>query len=215
MGVLIDNRPELLEAFGVTLRLFLYSASLSLLIGTVLAVMRVSPVPVLRLAGTAYVNVARNTPLVLVFVFMTFGMPTVGVRVSFFSFAVAALTAYTSAFVCEGLRSGINAVDPGQAEAARALGLTFRQNVGLVVLPQAARAAIPPVASVLIAMVRNTAIASAFGVTEAGALLADLLREHPQSLYAIFLGIAAGYMLIVAVIAVTARLLERRLLVTR
>lgn len=215
MGVLIDNRAELLEAFGVTLRLFAYSAVLSLLLGTVLAVMRVSPVPVLRLAGTAYVNVARNTPLVLVFVFWTFGMQNVGVRFSFFGFAVAALTAYTSAFVCEGLRSGINAVDPGQAEAARALGMTFGQNIALVVLPQAMRAAIPPIASVLIAMVRNTAIASAFGVTELGSLLADLLNKHPQSLYAIFLGIAAAYMSIVAVIAVAARLLERRLLVAR
>lgn len=215
MGVLIDNRAEFFQAFGVTLRLFGYSAALALVLGTILAILRVCPVPVLRLAGASYVNVVRNTPLVLVFVFMTFGMPTLDIRVSFFSFAVAALAIYTSAFICEALRSGINAVDAGQAEAARAVGLTFSQNLTLVVLPQAARAVIPPVASILIALVRNTAVAEAFGVTEAGFFLADLLRDHPSQIYAIFFGVAAGYMAIVAVVAVAARLLERRVLVLR
>jgi glutamate transport system permease protein len=213
--VLIDNRGEILEGFLVTLRLFGLAAVGSLILGTILATLRVSPVPVLRLVGASYVNTVRNTPLVLVFALIVFGMPTLGLRVSFFLFAAAALTIYTSAFVCEALRSGINAVDPGQAEAARAIGLTFRQNLGLVVLPQASRAVIQPVANVLIALIRNTAIAEAFGVVEVAFVLEDKLREFPGALYPLFIGIAGLYMAVVAVIATVARTLERRLQVVR
>lgn len=215
MDVLIDNRGEMLRAFLVTLRLFGLSAVASLLLGTLLATLRVCPVPVLRWVGSAYVGVVRNTPLVLVFSLIVFGMPTLGLHTSFFRFAAAALAVYTSAFVCEALRSGINAVEPGQAEAARALGLTFRQNLTLVVLPQAVRAGIQPVANVLIALVRNTAVAEAFGLTEAGATLENLLRDNPGSLYPLFLGTAAEYMAVVFVLATIARTLERRLLVVR
>ena len=215
MDVLIDNRAGILAAFGTTLRLFGLSAVLALLLGTVLAALRVCPVPALRRVGAAYVHLLRNTPLVLVFILVTFGLPTVDVRFSFFTFAVTALTLYTSAFVAEAIRSGINAVDAGQAEAARAIGMTFRQNLTLIVLPQAARAVVPPLANIFVALIRNTGVAEAFGVTEASFKLEGLARDHPGSLYALFFGIAAGYMVIVFVVAGGARLLERRVLVAR
>ena len=215
MDVLIDNLPDLLRAFWVTLKLFALSGSLSLVFGVVLVTLRVCPVPVLRGAASAYVNVVRNTPLVLVFVWITFGMPAMGIRFSFFTFAVAALTAYTSAFICEAFRSGINAVSPGQAEAARAIGMTFRQNLTLIVLPQAARTVIPPLANIEVALIRNTAIAEAFGVTEASFELSGLIRDHPSALYPLFFGVAFGYMFLVAIVAGGAKLLERRLAIVR
>ncbi|HUR75726.1 MAG TPA: amino acid ABC transporter permease [Sporichthya sp.] len=215
MDVLANNAGDILDGFLKTLELFALSGVAGLLFGTVLASMRVCPVPVLRGAAAAYVHVARNTPLVLIFIIFVFGFPTLGIQFSFFTFAVMALTAYTSAFICESLRSGINAVSAGQAEAARALGMTFRQNLTLIVLPQAGRSAIPPITNILIALVRNTAVAEAFGVTEASFVMSGLLRDHADQLYWIFLGIAGGYMLIVFVITATAALLERKLAVVR
>lgn len=215
MDVLVDNLPDLVRAFWVTIKLFGLSAVSSLALGTVLATMRVCPVPVLRAGASAYVNLVRNTPLVLVFVWITFGAPAAGFRTSFFTFAVIALTLYTAAFVCEAIRSGINAVSPGQAEAARALGMTFRQNLRLIVLPQATRTVIPPLTNIQVALIRNTAIAEAFGVAEASFELSGLIRDHPSALYPLFFGVAFGYMFLVAIVAGGAKLLERRLAIVR
>ncbi|WP_279583062.1 ABC transporter permease subunit [Fodinicola feengrottensis] len=150
-----DHWPLYLQSFGVTVLLFLISGVASLLWGTALAGMRVSPVPVLRAFGTGYVNLLRNTPLTLVFFFVTFGFPYLDIHFSFFAFALIALTAYTSAFICEAVRAGLNSVPPGQAEAARAVGLTFFQTLNLVLLPQAFRAVVPPVSSLLIALLKK------------------------------------------------------------
>jgi len=215
-----DYPPELvdrlLDGFLVTLRLLALSGLLATAIGTVLAAMRVSPIAPLRAFGTSYVNVFRNTPLVVLFLIAVVGLPAVGVlQGSFFSRAVAALSVYTAAFVCESLRSGINTVDPGQVEAARSIGMTFGKSLRIVILPQAFRAVIPPLASVYIALAKNTSVAGAFGVTEATYQLSNLNRDFPDELYLSFLGIALGYIVIVAVIAGTANRLERRVAVGR
>ena len=122
----------------------------SLVLGTVIASFRVSPIPALRWFGTAWVTVIRNCPLTVVLFFMfAFGLPEIGInRSATTSSASSALIVYTSAFVCEALRAGINSVSSGQAEAARAIGLTFTQSLGQVVLPQAFRTSIPPLGSV-------------------------------------------------------------------
>jgi len=215
-----DYPPELvarlLDGFLVTLRLLALSGLLATVIGTVLAAMRVSPIAPLRAFGTTYVNVFRNTPLVVLFLIAVVGLPAVGLlQGSFFSRAVAALSVYTAAFVCESLRSGINTVDPGQAEAARSIGMTFGKSLRIVVLPQAFRAVIPPLASVYIALAKNTSVAGAFGVTEATYQLSNLNRDFPDELYFSFFGIALGYIVIVAVISGTANRLERRVAVGR
>lgn len=215
-----DYLPELvdrlLDGFLVTLRLLGWSGLFAAVIGTVLAAMRVSPIAPLRAFGTSYVNVFRNTPLVVLFLIAVVGLPAVGIlQGSFFSRAVAALSVYTAAFVCESLRSGINTVDPGQAEAARSIGMTFGKSLRIVVLPQAFRAVIPPLASVYIALAKNTSVAGAFGVTEATYQLSNLNRDFPDELYLSFLGIALGYIVIVAVISGTANRLERRVAVGR
>ena len=215
MDTLIDNLPSILAGFRDTLYLLGAAGLIALVAGVLLAAMRVSPVPVLRGVGTTYVNVFRNVPLVVLFLITTQGLPQLGLGFSFFVLAVLALGTYTAAFVCEAVRSGINAVDVGQAEAARSLGMTFGQTLQEIVLPQAVRSVIPPIASILIALTKNTAIAEAFGVTEATYQLDSLVRDVPSALYALFFGIAAGYVLIVFAISGAAQLLERRLVVVR
>lgn len=215
MDVLIDNLPGILGGFRDTLLLLIASALVAGVLGVVFASMRVSPVPVLRFAGTSYVNVFRNIPLVVLFLITTQGLPELGLSFSFFALAVIALGTYTGTFIAEAIRAGVNAVDMGQAEAARSVGMTFGQTLRLIVLPQAIRSVIPPLASILIALTKNTAIAEAFGITEATYQLDSLVRDFPGALYPLFLGIAFGYILIVFAIAGVARYLEKSLVVLR
>jgi glutamate transport system permease protein len=215
VDVLIDNLPRLLSGFWLTIQLLVLSGLGALALGTVLAGMRVSPIPVLRAAGTAYVTIFRNTPLVILFIVSVAGLPFIGIQISFQARATVALTVYTAAFVCEVLRSGINAVSPGQAEAARAVGMTFGQTLRLIVLPQAFRTVLPPLASVVIALAKNTAVAEAFGVVEATYFIDYINTKHPSALVAAFIGVSLGYVIIVFVLSAFSSLLERRLAVAR
>ncbi|SOD64161.1 amino acid ABC transporter membrane protein 1, PAAT family [Streptomyces zhaozhouensis] len=179
---------DLFGAFWTTVQLTVYSAIGSLIWGTLLAAMRVSPVPIMRAFGTAYVNLLRNTPLTLVIVACSQGLYfTMGVSMGAsgseniaFRLAVLGFIIYTSTFVCEALRSGINTVPVGQAEAARALGLSFSQVLRLVVLPQAFRAVVAPLANVLIALTKNTTVAATIGVAEAALLMRDMIEREAQ-----------------------------------
>ncbi|WP_277452015.1 amino acid ABC transporter permease [Janibacter sp. DB-40] len=201
---------RLVDGFVVTLQLLGWSLLFSTVIGTALGAMRVSPLAPLRAFGTAYVNIFRNMPLVVLFLIVVVGLPGIGFLPSFFWRAVIALSLYTAAFVCECVRSGVNTVEAGQAEAARSIGMDFGQSLRFVVLPQAFRAVIPPLASVYIALTKNTSVAAVFGITEATYQLSNLIRDFPGSLWVNFIGIALGYILIVAVISAIANMFERR-----
>ncbi|MGX1543448.1 amino acid ABC transporter permease [Streptomyces adustus] len=182
---------DVLGAFWTTVQLTALSAVGSLIWGTLLAGMRVSPVPLMRGFGTAYVNIVRNIPLTVIIVFSSLGLAdifgvTMGASDDFklqgFRLAVLSLSAYTAAFVCEAIRSGINTVPVGQAEAARAIGLSFSQSLRLIVLPQAFRAVIAPLANVLIALTKNTTVAAAIGVAEAATLMKTMLENEAQTI---------------------------------
>ena len=215
MDVLLNNLDLFGPFFLTTIELFLLSAVGSLIWGTILAMLRVSPVPVFRAVGTAYVTIARNTPLTLVFAFFVFAYPLLDiVKLDYFPAAVIALTVYTSAFICEVVRSGINTVPVGQAEAGRALGLTFAQILGQVVLPQALRSVVPPLISTLIALLKNTTIAAGFSVAEAGAIRA-YLSERGESQLVGLLWVALGFIILVAVLSFVQRSLEKRWSVAR
>jgi glutamate transport system permease protein len=211
----IEQRSLILEGFWTTVRLAALSGVLSLVVGTALAVMRVCPIPTLRWAAGLYVTLLRNTPLTLVFVFSTFGLPRLDIRLSFFTFAVIALTAYTSAFVCEVVRSGINSVPPGEIEAARSIGLPFGQILREVVLPQAFRAIVPPLSSVFIALTKNTSIAVAFSVAEATSILRRLQNQDASATFPLLLTTAAGYLVLSLLISLAFSRLERRTAVVR
>jgi glutamate transport system permease protein len=209
MGFLWDNHTVILDAFGEGLILSGWAALFALVVGTLLAVMRVSPVPPLRWVGTAYVSVLRNTPLVLCFMIFTSAIPHLGFTAEPLTWAIWALSAYTAAFVCEAVRAGIMSVPRGQAEAARAVGMTFGQSMRLVILPQALRAAVPPLGNTMIAMWKNSTVAAGFGVAEAAGALHDLLNEHADQIWTLFVGIAVGYMAVVFAISAVFRLIER------
>ncbi|MEV4238827.1 MULTISPECIES: amino acid ABC transporter permease [unclassified Nocardia] len=200
------SRYDVLGAFWVTIKLTASSAVLALILGTFVAAMRVSPVPVARFLGAAYVTIFRNTPLTLIIVFSSLGLySTMGWKLApegpnslaqnNFRYAVLGLSIYTAAFVCESLRSGINTVPMGQSEAGRSLGFTFTQNLRIVVLPQAFRSVIAPLGSVLIALTKNSTIASAIGVAEAATLMAKM-NENEAALITIGFIFALGFVIL-------------------
>lgn len=207
MEIFNAYRGQILDAFGTTVALTALSAVGALLLGTLLAAMRLAPVPALNWISTGYVNVIRNTPLTLIILFCSFGLAqTLGVTLadprsttsiadSNFRLAILGLTVYTAAFVCETVRSGVNTVPIGQAEAARSLGFTFGQNLRMVLLPQAFRAVVIPLGSVLIALTKNTTIASAIGVAEA-ALLMKEMTENTAALLVVGAIFALGFLLL-------------------
>ncbi len=217
MQVLIDNFGQIVDGFVKTLWLLLFSGLIAAFLGTFLVALRVSPVALMRGAGTSYINVVRNTPLLLILFLFRDAFPKLGFNYSidnyfnfFFVAATVGLGLYAAAFVCEALRSGINSIPVGQAEAARAIGMTFSQTMAQIILPQAFRASIPPLVSTYIALAKNTSVALAIGVTEATFIMKKLTNDNAGERWWIFVGFAGGYILIVWVIATIGTLLERR-----
>ena len=215
MDAILDNLDAYRQGFVTTLTLTVVSTVLALALGTLLAAMRVSPVPTLRAAGATYVEVVRNTPLTVVFFFAVFVLPQVDIRLSFFVFAVIAVTVYHAAFFCEAVRSGVNSVGVGQAEAARSIGLTFSQSLRLVILPQAFRTVIPPLINVVIALTKNTSIAAAFGVADLTAVGTRLANANSDAVIPILVGIAVCYLALTLPSGWLAGQVERRVAVAR
>lgn len=202
------SKYDIFGAFWVTIQLTLLSAVGSLIWGTILTAMRVGPVPVMRWFATTYVNIFRNTPLTIIVLFSSLGLAsTLGITLvsadsrtsitdSAFRLAVLSFIVYTSTFVSEAIRSGINTVPVGQAEAARALGMGFTRVLGTIVLPQAFRAVIAPLASVLIALTKNTTVAAVIGVAEAALLMSEMVENESDVLFLVFAIFALGFVIL-------------------
>ena len=215
MDTFLIERDMLWNAFSTTLTLAALSGVIALVLGTLIAALRVSPYLPLRSVATAYTEFLRNTPLTIVFFFYVFVTPSIGFTFSYRVAAVIALSCYTSAFVAEAVRSGINSVAVGQAEAARSLGMSFRQNLFIVVLPQAFRTAIPPLISVFIALVKNTSVAGAFSVFELFAMSRRLTNVYSADVIAILIGVALCYLIICIPLGQLAGHLERKVAFAR
>lgn len=216
MEPVLENLDLFWAGFLRTLGIAALGAVGSVVLGTLVAVCRISPIPVLRGLGSAYVTLVRNTPLAVVLFFFAFGIPALGVNASYYAFGVSGLVVYTAAFVCEAERSGINSVAPGQAEAARAIGLGFTSTLGLVVLPQAVRATVPPLGNVLIAMVKNSAVVGAFGVgRDLYSVFNRLTSAQGYAALPVLTGVAIAYLVITLSAGALLARTERSLAVAR
>jgi glutamate transport system permease protein len=193
MSVLVHNLGAFGTGFRLTLALTLASFAGALAIGIVIASMRVSPVAPLRAAGTLYVETIRNIPLLVLMFLFFFGFPKIGIQYPPFPSAVIVLAAYTGSFVAEAIRSGVNTVAQGQAEAARAIGLTFAQSMRLVVLPQALRAVVAPIGNIFVALIKNTSLALTISVMELGFQYDRLLTTTAQAV-PVSVGIVVCYL---------------------
>jgi len=202
MGFLSNpaNRDLYVTGFLWILKLTLASTVCAVVLGTLLAAMRVSPVPVLRGFGAAWVNIFRNTPLTLIVFFCYFGLystlgftPSDDLELNNYWLGVIGLSVYTAAFVCEAIRAGINTVPAGQAEAARAIGMTFRQTLTMIVLPQAGRAVIAPLGSIFIALTKNATIVGTIGLMESSNAMKQLINDNGNVVFTIFFVFAGTF----------------------
>ncbi|GAA3755119.1 glutamate transport system permease protein [Spinactinospora alkalitolerans] len=224
MEAFLGNIDSVIGGFSWTVRLTVISAVFSFVLGVILTSMRVSPVPFMRVIATGYVEVVRNTPLTLVLLFCGLGLnSSLGLTFSetvawnVYWLAVLGLSAYTACFVSEALRSGVNTVPFGQVEAARSLGLTFTQNLRLIVLPQALRSTIGPLGSVLIALTKNTTVASVagLGVQEASREMKLMFDQGVVPVIPTFVGFAIGFLILTLPMGYLFGWMSRRLAVAR
>jgi glutamate transport system permease protein len=216
VDAVFDNLDLFIEGYLTSLEIILWSLVGSLVLGVLIAACRVSPVPPLRAFGTFWVTTFRNTPLSVVLFFCAFGLPELGINRRFFFFGVLGLILYTSAFVCEAVRSGINSVSAGQAEAARSIGLNFTQGLRFVVLPQALRTVVPPLGSVLIAMFKNSAVVGAFGVGgDIWSTGQTLTSARGFETLPVALGMAFFYLCITIPAGAALQVIERRVAIAR
>jgi glutamate transport system permease protein len=197
-----------------TLELSVLSFAAAMVLGTLVAAFRVSPVPPLRWASTTYIELVRNTPLLVLMFVMVFGLPSIGLTFSYYASAIIVLSAYTGTFVSETVRSGINAVAAGQAEAARALGLTFPQTLRLVVMPQALRTVVAPLGGIFIALLKNSSLAVAINVPELTSA-AESVGTATASFIPAYLGAAAGYLMLTVPSGFLTNWLEHRVAIKR
>lgn len=214
MQQVLTHIGVLVGGFWITLELSLLGFAGALVLGTLLTIMRVSPIPPLQGFGTAFVEVFRNIPLLAFLVLFVFGLPDVGVTYSLFTSEVICLALYFGAYVCEAVRGGINGVPLGQAEAARAIGMTFTQSLSTVILPQAFRTMIQPLANIFIGVVLASSLGAAVGVSEltGRTQILDLKYDEPIPT---FLLATVGYVLITGTVALLAGKVHKRMAVQR
>jgi glutamate transport system permease protein len=214
MQALLGDLGPLLQGLLTTLWMAALAAVGALALGVVVTAMRVSPIPVLRGVAFAYVQLFLNVPLLALLVLFVFALPDAGLLMPLPMTAVVVLVIYEAAYVAEAVRSGVNTVALGQAEAARALGLTFAQTLGSVILPQALRAVVQPVGNVMIALVMNTSLFAAVGIVEltAAANKTNLIHAQPIP---IFVGAGLTYMVLALLIGLSTGWLERRVAIVR
>jgi glutamate transport system permease protein len=216
MEVILENLPMYWEGLLRTLFLSVVSGIIALIVGTLLAAARVSPVAALRGFSMVYVEVLRNTPLTIAFFFAAIVLPRLGVTFEQFEVAaIIALSAYTAAFIAEAVRSGVNSVPIGQAEAARSIGMKFGQVLSLIILPQALRTVIPPLINILIALVKNSSVAGAFFVLELFGYGRQMANANGDQVMAVLLGVAFFYLLLTVPLGILASTVERKVAIAR
>lgn len=215
MDAIIESTPLYLRGFLATLQLLAIAGVGAFVVGVLIAAMRISPIPTLRTFATVYTEILRNIPLLLVLFFCAYVLPILGVRLDYFVLACIGLTAYTSPFVAEAVRSGFNGVPIGQAEAARSIGLNFGQTVSLVVLPQAVRMVVPPLINVFIALTKNTSVAGIFFVFELFGASSRAARDNGDAVIPVLLYAAALYLAITVPLGLIAGAIEKKVAVLR
>ena len=198
MSIITDNLDMIGAGLATTLAIALLAYAGALVVGTLVAVCRVSPVPPLRALGAVWVTIACNIPTLCLMILLAFVAPRAGVPMSLFPAAVGAILLAGSGYVCEAVRSGINSVAKGQVEAARALGMPFGLIVREIVLPQALARTIQPLVNVFISCLIGSALAAAIGVRELTSVTQQLNLHYAEAVVTfllsglIYLALALG-----------------------
>ncbi len=216
LNVLTEHLDEFGGGLWVTFRLVVGSFAIALVVGTFIAALRIAPSAWLRRLGGLYVETFRNIPLLVLLTLSYAGMRRAGVPVGQWTAGIASLGLYTAAYVAEVLRSGVFAVSKGQIEASLSLGFSYGETLRRIILPQAFRTVIPPLGSITIAMIKNSAIVGV-SLIALGDILKNgrIVQAQTFKVEEAFLWAAVGYLLLTLTATVAFRLLERRFVISR
>jgi His/Glu/Gln/Arg/opine family amino acid ABC transporter permease subunit len=214
--VLTRYFPEFASGFWVSVQLIAISLVIAMIAGVVVAGLRVAPIRALRWIGGAYVEALRNVPLLVLLFIAYAGLRRAGLDIQRWPAATACLGLYTGAYVAEAIRSGVFAVGRGQIDAALSMGLTYRQALTKVVLPQAIRTVIPPIGNIIIAMIKNSAVIgiSLLAITDLLKVGRNIQNANGRTTETFF-WVAVGYLLLTIPATIIVKRLERRLSVRR
>ncbi|USG64949.1 amino acid ABC transporter permease [Brevibacillus ruminantium] len=209
-SILFSHWDMYLEGFGNTIKASLLALVGSLILGTIFAIFRISPIRPLNWIGAAYVEFVRNIPLILVVFLFFVGLPAIGIRLNPFVAGTMGLTVYTAAFIAETIRAGIQAVPRGQTEAARSSGLTYLQTMRYVILPQAIKVVIPPMGNQFINLVKNSSV---LGVIAGLDLMyfGDLIAADTFVTFDVYIFVGLFYLILTLPLSSFVGYLERRL----
>lgn len=220
-GILSEFPAQYLFPSGlwITVQLSILSLLGSLVLGTVIAILRVSPLTPLRWVGGGYVEIFRNTPLLVQLFFLYFATPYIGIYLGTpetfaFNAALLGLALYHAAYVAEVVRGGLIGVDKGQVEAARSLGLSYTRTLRYVQLPQTFRSIVPPLGNIAIALVKNTSLAATIGVADV-LFAGEIVESRTFRAEEAFGAVAILYLLLTIPMGIGVNWLERRLQVAR
>lgn len=220
-GSIIFEFPDVyLTGLRFTIQIAFFGLIGSLVLGTAVALLRISPIAPVRWIGAAYVEFFRNTPLLVQLFFLFFGLPLLGVRFSTDTFeaiyraAIAGMALYHGAYVAEVVRGGLLGVERGQTEAARSLGLSYMQTLRYIQLSQTFRAVVPPLGNIGIALIKNTSLAATIGVSEI-LFAAELVESRTFRAEEAFFAAVLLYLLLTIPAGIAVNVLERRWLVAR
>ena len=208
-------QQPLIDATWVTLKLAFVSFGIALIVGVIIVSFRVSPVPPLVKFATWFVSVFRNIPLLVIFFLALFGLGDLNLVFDYFPTAAVALGLYSGAYVAEVLRSGINAVPQGQAEAGRSIGLGFTQLLRHIIIPQVFRTVIGPIGNLFVANFKNTAVASTISVVELTAQSSRMFNNAAAGVWRVLFTISVIYLVFLLPAGFVFRRLEARYAIHR
>jgi His/Glu/Gln/Arg/opine family amino acid ABC transporter permease subunit len=216
VDILTDNFGEWSSGFWVTTRLVFGALAISMVVGTAVAALRIAPNAWLQRLGGVYVEFFRNIPLLVLVLLIFLGLRDSGVGIGPWTAGILALGLYTAAYVAEVLRSGVFSVSKGQIEASLSLGFTYRETVRRIVLPQAFRTVIAPMGSLVIAMIKNSAIIGASAVALSDLLkVGRILNSRTFQTFPSFFWAAVGYLILTVAVTLLFRRLELRYAIRR
>lgn len=199
-----------LKGFLNTILISLIGLAGSFLLGVLVAAMRMAPLKILNVLGACFVEFTRNIPLLIIVFFFYHGLSSIKINLSSFAAGTIGLTIYTSAFIAEAVRAGIQSVDKGQMEAARSSGLTYNQAMRHIILPQAIKIVIPPIGNQFLNLVKNSSI---LGVIAGMELMyfADYIHEKTYVTFDTYIFAAGFYLILTIPLSFFVNYWERRL----
>ena len=201
--------PLYVEAAKLTMRIAVVGIILAILTGLVCSICRYYKIPVLRQIASVYIELSRNTPLLVQLFFLYFGLPKVGISISSEGCAIIGLTFLGGSYMAEAFRSGLEAVDQSQWESALALGLNHRQVFGYVILPQASSVSVPAFCANIIFLIKETSVFSVLALPDLMYVAKDLIGLYYKTSEALFMLVVA-YLVLLLPISLIAAYVERR-----